>query len=384
VDTTLKLVSAAYVADAPERSLERLAAVEPLARALPDPGCGDCGDRLRVARIRYWMGRFHFMANAPREAIGYFEQVLEVAKELGDEEMIAIPSAVMGRAMISQGNFGHALPLLEQAVAPMERFGNVTEWISAQGFLGIALAAVGRYAEGVAAGQTAIRRSMNNPTAVSISHVYFFAVHLMAGEVARMLETSRDIIQAAERSGDRLAIYVGHGDRAWAESRLGNHAAAEEHMARCREVAATLGARLVIADWFAAARAEMALRAGRPGEAAALAEEAVEFARSMGGIFGEGLARQVWGEALAAADPPRMDEAEEHFAAARELFAAGEARLPAAHLHLTWGRLLLARGAADAAREHLEEAAAQFEASGLEAPLAAARALLDDTAAAVA
>jgi len=378
VDTTLKLASAAYVSDAPERSLERLAAVEPLARALPDPGGGDGGDRLRLARIRYWMGRSHFMANAPREAIGYYRQVLEVAKELGDEEMVAIPSSVMGRAMVAQGLFGGALPLLEQAVAPMERLGNVTEWISAQGYLGIALAAVGRHAEGLAASEAAIRRSIevSNPTALAISNVYYFAVHLMAGDVARMLETSRDTIEAAERSGDRLATYVGHGDRAWAECRRGDHAAAAEHMARCREVAETLGARLVIADWFAAARAEMALRAGRPAEAAALAEEAVAFARSMGGIFGEGLARQVWGEALAAMDPPRADEAEEHFAAARDLFATGDAWLPAAHLHLAWGRLLLARGRAAEACGHLERAVAQFEASGLAAPLAAARELL--------
>jgi tetratricopeptide (TPR) repeat protein len=191
-----------------------------------------------------------------------------------------------------------------------------------------------------------------------------------------MLETSRDTVEAAQRSGDRLALYVGYGDRAWSESRLGNHAAASDDMARCQEVAASLGGRLVIADWFAAARAELALRAGRPDDAAALAEAAVDFARGMGGIFGEGLARQAWGEALAAMDPPRIDEAEAHFAAAGELFAAGDARLPAAHLHLAWGRLLVARGRADAAREHLEQAAAQFEVSGLAAPLAAARELL--------
>lgn len=374
IDTTLKLVSAAYVAEPPERSLALLAAVEPLAAALPDPDCGECGDRLRLARIRYWMGRFHFMANAPREAIGYYRQVLEVARELGDEEMVAIPSSVMGRAMVAQGLFGRALPLLEQAVAPMERLGNVTEWISTQGFLGVARAATGLYADAIVAGEAGIRRSIeiNNPTALAISYTYFFAVQLMAGDVARMLEISGETVRAGERSGDRLAVYVGLGYRAWAECRAGNHAAAAEHMARCQEVGASLGARLVIADWFAAARAEMAFRAGRLDEAIALAEEAVEFARGMGGIFGEGVAQQAWGEALAALG--RLDEAETHLAAARERFEAGDARLPVAHLRLAWGRLLLGRDPA-AAREHLEAAAAQFAASGLEAPLAEARAL---------
>jgi tetratricopeptide (TPR) repeat protein len=377
VDTMLKLAAAAYVADSPERNLERLAAMEPLARALPDPAGGPGGDRRRLAQIRYWMGRFHFMANAPREAIGYYRQVLEVARELDDEELLAVPSGVIGRALVSQGKFAEALPLLEQAIEPLERLGNVVEWVSAQGFLGVALAGAGRHAEGLAAGERAMRRAREtgSPTALSVSHIYSFAVHLMAGDLARMLEASRDIIEAAERSGDRLALYVGHGYRAWAECRRGDHAAAADHMARCRAVAATLSARLVIADWFAAATAEMALRAGRPGEAAALAEEAVEMARGIGGIFAEGMARQVWGEALATG-AGRMDEAEAHFAAALELFDAGGALLPAAHLHQAWGRVLLAGGRPAHARPHLQAAAAQFEASALPGPLAETHALL--------
>lgn len=43
-------------------------------------------------------------------------------------------------------------------------------------------------------------------------------------------------IDAAEASGDWLDVYVGHGLRAWTESRLGRHDAAVASMARSKEV----------------------------------------------------------------------------------------------------------------------------------------------------
>ena len=51
-------------------------------------------------------------------AIGYYRQVLEVAKELGDEELLAIPSSVIGQAMLLQGHYNKAEPLLLQAIQP--------------------------------------------------------------------------------------------------------------------------------------------------------------------------------------------------------------------------------------------------------------------------
>jgi hypothetical protein len=158
----------------------------------------------------------------------------------------------------------------------------------------------------------------------------------MAADTGAMLAAAQATVDAAQRSGDRLALYVGNGYRAWAESRRGAHAAAADLMARCVEVGESLGARLVIADWFAAARAELALNAGRADEAIELAAGAVVLARAMGGIFGEALAHRVWAEALSASRPPRADEADEHFAAALRLMETGAALAPAAHLRQAW------------------------------------------------
>jgi hypothetical protein len=138
-----------------------------------------------------------------------------------------------------------------------------------------------------------------------------------------------------------------------------------------------LGEPLLRANYLAAIRAEIAYGAGRVQKALVLAERAVNSAQEMGGIFSEGLARRTWGKALAALDPPRWDEAEAQLAHSLRLLEAGQARLEAARTHVAWGAVCRERGDLTAAREHWEQAAAQWETSGLTHELERTRALVD-------
>ena len=65
--------------------------------------------------------------------------------------------------------------------------------------------------------------------------------------------SSRSRATAARRSGDRLYAYVGLGFRAWAESRLGERAAAAATMAQAKAVGSSLGSQLILADLFSIA-----------------------------------------------------------------------------------------------------------------------------------
>ena len=111
--------------------------------------------------------------------------------------------------------------------------------------------------------------------------------------------------------------------------------------------------------------AEIALGNGQLERALSLAKQAVGMARKMGGIWGEGMAHQVWGRSLAALSPPRWDEAEAQMAESLRLFELGEARLDAARMRMHWGIVCRDRGNADAAREHFEKAAAQWSAGNI-------------------
>jgi predicted ATPase len=367
VDVTIKQAGASWFADPPERNLRRMAEAETVAQALAGPDGTSGGDRLRLARTHYWMGRFHYLCNEMREAMGYYRRVLVVAQESGDDELLAIPSSMIGRVRLFQGQFGQAGSLLAQAVAPLEKMADWHEWVSTVGFLSVALAARGQHAAGVAENERALARALetNNISGAALTHLHRCTIWLMGGDLSRMLESSRAAVEIAEQSGERLFAYVGHGYRGWAESRLGQHEAARESMAESIAVGQSLGGQLIMADWLAAAHAEIALNAGRIEEALALAEEAVALGKSAGSLFSEGLAHRVWATALAARRPPLWEEAEAHMEASLQPLEAGEAYLEAARTHLAWGLLRRDRGDAAAARDHFEKAAAQFEASGL-------------------
>jgi tetratricopeptide (TPR) repeat protein len=215
---------------------------------------------------------------------------------------------------------------------------------------------------------------------MSLAYPLLAVVHLMGGDVEQMLATSRAGAQLGVASGNLLPTYSALATQAWAESRLGQHDAARQSLAQAEALSQNIGGHYLIDDWLAAIKTEMALNAGQIAEALERAEDAVHFARSVDGKFAEAIARRVWAEALVALDPPQWDEADAdaHLAQSWRLLDAGEARLEAARTRVVWGKILRERGDAQAAREHLEKAAAQFEASGLERELEEARKLLNE------
>lgn len=367
VDAVIKYVSVSYVADEPELNLARLAEAEALTQNLTSTTRALGNDRLRLARVHYWMGRIYFYRGRQREAIRYFQQMLAVAHEFGDKQLLTIPTSVISRVLITQGQFGQARPLFEQALEPLERAGNWDEWCVNSAYLGLSLAAQGKYAVGLATGQQALTRilELKNSTRTAAVQIILSLTYFMGGDFQPMWELSRAGLEAADQSGDRLYVYFAHGFRAWAESRLGNPAAALVSMASTRSIGQSLGGRLLISDWFAAAEAEMTLAAGRPQMALTLAEEAVTFAKTLEGVFAEGLAERVWGQALAALQHPHWPEIEAHLAASLHAFEMGAAHLEVARTHVIWGAICRGHGDESGARLHLERAAVQFEESGL-------------------
>ncbi len=99
-------------------------------------------------------------------------------------------------------------------------------------------------------------------------------------------------------------------------------------------------------------------------------------AQATGSILSESLARRVWGLILAASTPAQWEEAEAQWAESLRLMELAPMRLEAALLHVLWGVHCRDRGDLPAAREHWEQAAAQFETSGLSRELEHTRALM--------
>lgn len=107
------------------------------------------------------MGRVHYSRGEMEKAIGLFRQVVPVAQQSGDEELLSIPAGALGQTMAVLGHLNESADMLSKAASIFERLSNWTEWISAKAFLGTAVASMGRYREGLA-------------------HIYILASHLMS------------------------------------------------------------------------------------------------------------------------------------------------------------------------------------------------------------
>ena len=380
VDVLIKRVSSSWGADSLEQNMTRLFEAESLAKELLGPDGRPGSDRLRLARIHFWMGRVHYGANKMPEAIGYFQQVLEVAEELDDAELLALPSLTIGAVMLVQGHLDKAKSLLSKAIPASAQMGRWPEWARAVGFHGIALSMSGDCAAGVAEVQRALARmrEISSLRGIAMSNVHLSVVYIYAGDLLHAIEAGRKGVEAGEQSKERILVCVGNAWRGWAEGRAGDFEAAAASMARSQAVIQEPGGQVIGADWIAAINAEIALGMGCFEDALALTERAIGIAQKMGGIFAEGLARQVRGQALAAVNPPRWDEAEAQLTESLRLLESGQQRVEAARTHVAWGTVCRDRGDLAATREHWEQAAVQFEASDLLQELGQVHALLAD------
>jgi len=368
VDTLLRQVAVSF-ADDPSQNLDRLVEAEALAKELPEAGAPGSFDWRAGAKVQFWLGRAHFYRNDLHEAMACFQRLLESAREHGDEALVTTASMMMGRVMLFQGHFERAEKLAAQAITPLQRAGNWQEWIWSLGYHGASLAARGRYAEGREQGELgmACAYSLNNLTHVGAIQICRAIIHLHGGEMEAMKDAGRGVWMAAEKQNDRLYVYLGFGLEAWAQARLGRLDDAQRLFEKAKALREGLGGRLAAMDWFAVGHAEVALMSGRMEEALSLAEVAVDVAHACGGVFAEGLAHRVWGEALAAEG--RWEPAKAHLGTSLRLLQEADALAEAARTRVVLAKLAQLHGEAGEAREQLERAAEFFEAADLQKDL---------------
>ena len=359
VDTILKRVQVSFMTVSVEQTLVLLIEAEELARAL--------SDQRRLAHVHYWIGTPYSMSNNMRKTLEYSQLALTEAQELGDEELLALASLQLSRVLMQQGQYGPIEGLLTPVIPLLERTANWRDWTYALGFLGVALAGRGHVAEGVAQIQCALDRARrageSKSREVMASHFLLSLISLHGGDSSQVLSESRQAVEGAQQLGEWFIVYLGYGFRAWAQSRLGKPEEGMQSMEHAQSAGSRLGEQLMFQDTFAAVTAELRLSAGRVEEALARAEAVVELANEVGGILSAGIAQRVWGQALARL--ARWEEAEMHLKASVQVLLSGELLLEAARSQVAWGLLCRDRGDTVSAQGHFEQAAAQFEASGL-------------------
>ncbi len=373
VDLIVKIVAMSLRTDGPEASLEKLRVAEALLADLQT----DPADRERLARVHFWMGDAYSHLNQQREAIGYLQSVLETAREgITDETLLAIPSNVIGRALVAQGKFQQAEPLLARAAPLLEKSANWYEWILAVGFLGFSRAAQGDTHAGLEQSKHAFARAHALGTLIGLgdSHIFTSFIYHQREEFEIALEHGRSALQAATNVKDHLLMYLAHNACAWALARLEQFQEAQEHFHIARELTAAVGGQLFFTDLFQAAYAELALQQGDTASAIARANQALELAQVVGSGHSQALALRILAQ---------TGGGSARFEASIESFALGNARLEVARTRELWADWELEHDPdTETTRAHAQSlytlALEQFQASELALPVDRVRAKLEN------
>ncbi len=382
VDVLIEYIKLAWAVEPIPHMLQLCAEAEQLVQKLVD-SVGLSPDNLaRLATIHYSISSMHMIRNELPLALDYYHRSLEEAQAINAVELVAFICAFVGLIKTNQGHLPEAEEYLAQGWAVLSQAPDRWESNICLGSYGLCLALRGHSAAMLPQLETARARLEADHNVFSLLPIlnYISSVRLWRGDIQLASAANLNLVALAEKAGDFFYLCFPSAFQALIMSRTGQNEAAEAELARAKSIRERVGGRILFDDWIAAIEAEIALNAKRADKAQVLAEQAVRVARSVDSIFAKGWAQRVWGQALAAQDPPRWDEADAHLEASVRLFEAGDAMPDAARTRVAWGEMLMRRGQKPRALEHFEQAAVQYENSGLTAQLEQVRMLLERAA----
>jgi tetratricopeptide (TPR) repeat protein len=351
-----------------EQNLSRLSQAEALLEAAKSPETA-AQDELLGMHISYWLGILRIDSNERQDAIRLFESLIsrsyEIHRRDGSEEpRLMLIGSMLGRIYTLQGQVGRAVWLLEKlrpllGTDPHELD---LQLLISMGFLGLALGMSGAWRRGLQICERVLEMAQahGDPLRVSAASALLGLLFIMAGQPQRSVQIIAPGIAAAERSGSLLYLHSCCTTSAWAHSRIGEHATAQEQLALAARFGQKLGPRPQLLDWCAMIRAELAFLRGDLDAARKLCDDALRIARQCGGSFTAGIAHRILAQSLCGMDPAGFPEATRHLQSSLESLRFGQAMIEAARTEAVWGSLCLRHGQMEEAQRRLKSALAAF------------------------
>ena len=371
VDVLIKQIQSSLTSTAPDINQERISQARTLLEAMHTDGVAEREDRRRMARLDYYCARLYHYSGQPGKAMALYGNVLPVAQEFQDQELILVPSLFLGPSLALQGQVTQAGALLEKVAAPMERlFGRDIDTLRAYLYLSVSLGMAGRYGAAlrlfahVQPWLTESQPALFKGTFHVLSSVTMFA----AGDWPAAIRASESALASDPEANQPLIQYLSFDTNAAAQSQLGNHEAALVSRARAVELRRQHGGG-IIKDWYDAVEAEIYLNAGRAAEAVEQAKRVAEKARPAGTMVSLTRAERTWGCGLAqlGAAP---EEADAHLQESLALAEKTGLLVEAIRTQLAFGVVCKRRGDKVAAERHFDQARGKMTSEMGEYPIA--------------
>jgi predicted ATPase/class 3 adenylate cyclase len=367
VDLIVKLDNSVYLNNDAIRRENLLTEAEKTLQNLVRRSNDGDQDRRLLCQVDLALVRHYLLLTDYTKALTYLREGLEIARAIEDTELITLMNLSEGLIAALRGQFVQSELLLSQMVIPLEKFGLWDWWNSGMVHLSLSLAIQGRFAEATAAAQRVNDRSLalKSQTGFAQAQCAFMLIPVLQHNFTEALEVGERALHSAEESRDILLSSMVLHFMAWAESCLGEQAAADRQLTRAIEINAMVGSQPFHA-WHTALDAEIALNAGEINACLELAEQALSISREAGNEYGAGLAHRVWAQALSRREPPCWEEVELHLGESLSALERSGGAADAARTRRELARACQAQGRLSAARQWEAEASEQFMNMGIQ------------------
>ena len=351
----------------PEETVEDLDSILPSVERL--------GDLEQEAMVHTLIGltRLQGGENAADPAVRKsLDRVTEIARQLNDPALRAMPLALVGLSQVFGGPIRAGVTALEEAVPLMESRQDTIGAAFARGALAIGYANLGEFDKAEAAAKNANELAAKSDLIAQLdAQIAESWVRAAQGKLDQAVPLARACIDRAEETGASACVMASSWILGDAFLRQGKFAEAREVLQRGAEISHVVdrkGWRPTLTAWLGSATAAL----GDPDRSDWA--EALQTARSIGNHLGEAgiLSKRAETEARDGALEPAFAD----FAAAAAILEDEGARPSLARLLQGWGQTLQLAGRSDDAAATLRRSQGLFEELGLDAEATAVRTIL--------
>lgn len=322
IDVTLKLAQASFYSPT-EDVLLALQSAKSLAQELVD--------ETRELRVTTATAAWLFDAGRAREAVELAIHCIAAATKLANDELLAVPYAIVGRAMFALGEYEKCIEMTENAMTLAQEHGINLDGLTSMSnmaYVAMAYSQLGAIDKGTALGLEALRimERANDHSGIASAHLYIGAVNSSFGRLEDCGPHLEAAVTIGQETSDHAVVWVGLGFLGHWHSQRGDVEAARDCIDRALGLAAEVDSLLAV-PIILAFRAIVEIQRGDFNEAVMFAERGVSVGRESLQQTFEAEAHRALAWALHYANPGELERAAEAMRASIELHRKTNARV---------------------------------------------------------
>ncbi len=275
IDVTLRLAQVSFYSPT-EDILRALDAAKSLAQGL--------ADETRELRVMTATATWLYQAGRARNAVELAMQCIAGATKLANDELLAVPYTLVGRAMYAMGEYEKCIEMTEKAMALAEEHGmnldGLTSLSPNMAYVAMAHSELGAIDKGAALALEALRiaERANDHRGIATAHLYLGAVNSSFGRLEECGAHLEAAVRIGQETADQSVVWVGLGFLGHWHSQRGDVEAARDCIDRALRLAAEVDSFLAV-PIILGFRAIVEIQRGNFEEAVAFAARGVSVGR---------------------------------------------------------------------------------------------------------